>query len=218
MKKFMTILLPLAAAAATVAAQGLGGFKNQLAAPDGSYGSRIQITEHGTAASAVSSMQTNQSGVKIRGYRVRIFSDNSQNARSAGQNALSRFRELYPGIPADMTYDTPYFKVTVGNCLTAEEATILWGKIKDAFDRAFVAREEIPLSSFKESQSLLPDQFRRECRRKRVIFGAFDPGAASVIRKISTKPNFLPGKFIFRQKFHWITVPITNHFYTFAPE
>ena len=56
MKKFMTILLPLAAAAATVAAQGLGGFKNQLAAPDGSYGSRIQITEHGTAASAVSSM------------------------------------------------------------------------------------------------------------------------------------------------------------------
>lgn len=38
MKKFMTILLPLAAAAATVAAQGLGGFKNQLAAPDGSYG------------------------------------------------------------------------------------------------------------------------------------------------------------------------------------
>ena len=157
MKKFMTILLPLAAAAATVAAQGLGGFKNQLAAPDGSYGSRIQITEHGTAASAVSSMQTNQSGVKIRGYRVRIFSDNSQNARSAGQNALSRFRELYPGIPADMTYDTPYFKVTVGNCLTAEEATILWGKINDAFDRAFVAREEIPLSSFKESQSLLPD-------------------------------------------------------------
>lgn len=102
-------------------------------------------------------MQTNQSGVKIRGYRVRIFSDNSQNARSAGQNALSRFRELYPGIPADMTYDTPYFKVTVGNCLTAEEATILWGKIKDAFDRAFVAREEIPLSSFKESQSLPPD-------------------------------------------------------------
>ena len=130
MKKFMTILLPLAAAAATVAAQGLGGFKNQLAAPDGSYGSRIQITEHGTAASAVSSMQTNQSGVKIRGYRVRIFSDNSQNARSAGQNALSRFRELYPGIPADMTYDTPYFKVTVGNCLTAEEATILWGRSK----------------------------------------------------------------------------------------
>ena len=188
MKKFMTILLPLAAAAATVAAQGLGGFKNQLAAPDGSYGSRIQITEHGTAASAVSSMQTNQSGVKIRGYRVRIFSDNSQNARSAGQNALSRFRELYPGIPADMTYDTPYFKVTVGNCLTAEEATILWGKIKDAFDRAFVAREEIPR------------QFRRECRRKRVIFGAFDPGAASVIRKISDKTKFFTGKIHFSAK------------------
>lgn len=111
-------------------------------------------------------MQTNQSGVKIRGYRVRIFSDNSQNARSAGQNALSRFRELYPGIPADMTYDTPYFKVTVGNCLTAEEATILWGKIKDAFDRAFVAREEIPLSSFKDEPVASPRQFRRECRRK----------------------------------------------------
>lgn len=152
MKKLLTILLPAMTAASVTAAQGLGAFKSQLGTPDPSTGSRVQVTEHAAAASAISSMQVNQSAMKIRGYRVRIFSDNRQNARSAAESALSRFKELYPGIPAEMTYDNPYFKVTVGYCLTSEEAIILLGKIKDAFDRSLVTREEIPLSSFRESQ------------------------------------------------------------------
>ena len=39
-------------------------------------------------------------------------------------------------------------KVTVGNCLTMEEAIILWGKIRDAFDRAFIVPESMPLELF----------------------------------------------------------------------
>ena len=145
-------------------------------------------------------MQTNQSGVKIRGYRVRIFSDNSQNARSAGQNALSRFRELYPGIPADMTYDTPYFKVTVGNCLTAEEATILWGKIKRRFRPRIRRPRRDSVVVFQGEPVASPPTVPPGMPPQRVIFGAFDPGAASVIRKISDKTKFFTGKIHFSAK------------------
>ena len=72
-----------------------------------------------------------------------------QHARSQAESVMARFREIYPDIPAYMDYDNiPYFKVTVGNCLTMEEAIILWGKIRDAFDRAFIVPESMPLELF----------------------------------------------------------------------
>lgn len=73
-----------------------------------------------------------------------------------GQRGHRRFREIYPDIPAYLSYENPYFKVTVGNCLTSEEAIILLGKIRDAFDRAFLVREEISLSLFGETASSIP--------------------------------------------------------------
>ena len=101
-------------------------------------------------------MQAQPSGTKIPGYRVRIFLDNGQNARASANGAIARFREIYPDIPAYLSYENPYFKVTVGNCLTSEEAIILLGKIRDAFDRAFLVREEISLSLFGETASSIP--------------------------------------------------------------
>ena len=42
-----------------------------------------------------------------------------------------------------MGYDIPYFKVSVGNCLTPEEAIILKERVSATFPKAFVKREEL---------------------------------------------------------------------------
>ena len=36
-----------------------------------------------------------------------------------------------------MFYENPYFRVTVGNCLTLEEAIILKGRVSGTFPKAF---------------------------------------------------------------------------------
>ena len=146
MKKAM-IVWGLCLAVCSVQAQSLDAFRNKLRTPDVRYGSRVEVVEHGPAASAVRSAARPDGG-KIRGYRVRIFFDNSQSARTQAQQTMARFREIYPSIPVYMDYDDPYFKVTVGNCITYEEAVILCGKIKDSFELAFPIRVEIPLSVF----------------------------------------------------------------------
>ena len=158
MKKFGfgCIALLLALASAPLSGQTLDQFKRQAAQADPSYNSRVVATEHGSAATVVHSMQAQPSGTKIPGYRVRIFLDNGQNARASANGAIAPFREIYPDIPAYLSYENPYFKVTVGNCLTSEEAIILLGKIRDAFDRAFLVREEISLSLFGETASSIP--------------------------------------------------------------
>ena len=154
MRKAM-IVAGLCLAVCTVRAQGPEAFRNKLRTPDTKYGSRVEVVEHGAAASAVRSV-VRPDGGKIRGYRVRIFFDNSQSARTQAQQTMAKFKEIYPSIPVYMDYDDPYFKVTVGNCLTSEEAIILLGKIRDAFDRAFLVREEISLSLFGETASSIP--------------------------------------------------------------
>lgn len=125
--------------------QDLETFKRKLAVPDSLHRSRVLVSEAESAAQALRSMRQPTNEAKLHGYRVRIFFDNSQSARSLADSTLSRFKELYPETPAYMVYENPYFKVTVGNCLSLEEAIILWGRIKGDFDRAFVVREEFPI-------------------------------------------------------------------------
>ena len=60
--------------------------------------------------------------------------------------AEALFKETYPGIMVYPVYENPYFKVAVGNCLTAEEAIILKGKIASTFPKAFVKSEEFSMA------------------------------------------------------------------------
>lgn len=146
MRRQLFIVLMLSLASLTAEAQNLNRYKEKLQSSDPTYGSRVSVTEHGTAATAVRSMQNRSLPNELWGYRVRIFFDNSQNARTLANQAMTRFKEIYPDIPAYIVYDNPYFKVTVGNCLTEDEARILQGRIQGAFDRAFPIQEKIPMS------------------------------------------------------------------------
>ncbi|MFI3268366.1 MAG: hypothetical protein R3Y51_06590 [Rikenellaceae bacterium] len=90
----------------------------------------------------------------IKAYSVRIFFDNSQDARSGSEKAKKKFKELYPDTYVFDEYTAPYFKVTAGKFLTHEEAIILWGNILSEFPNAFVVNNYLPLSEFTNSKVL----------------------------------------------------------------
>ncbi|MDR0510396.1 MAG: SPOR domain-containing protein [Rikenellaceae bacterium] len=144
MKRLLICLLALPCGAAAQ----ISAVKARLAQP-GDNRARIVIAEDPAAARAVRSGEVQAKSV-ASGYRVRIFFDNSQTARQKAMETLARFKAAYPSTSAYMSYENPYFKVTVGNCITAEEAVALCGAISGEFDKAFIVREEIPLSAFKE--------------------------------------------------------------------
>lgn len=140
--------LPLIPAAG---AQNVQGVIRKLAVPDPTNRADVAVTQHGDLAEIVSGMEAVRKPDKISGYRVRIFFDNSQYARERAQHARSRFAELYPGIPVYMNYENPYFKVSVGNCVTNEEAITLWGRVKKDFETAFVTVDQIQVKAVAES-------------------------------------------------------------------
>lgn len=111
---------------------------------------RVRVVERGDAAQAVRAATPTNTAARLRGYRVCIFFDNGQDARAGAMEAKKLFEEQFPEIKLYMVYENPYFRVTVGNCLTIEEAVILKGKLAAHFPKAFPKAEELLLSDLLE--------------------------------------------------------------------
>lgn len=101
-------------------------------------------------------LQSN-AGRTIQGYRVRIFFDNQQNARGASEAAVGRFNSKHPGISAYRSFQSPFFKVTVGDFRTKSEAIELLENIKYDFPSAFIVKENINYPIVDRSNSYVVD-------------------------------------------------------------
>lgn len=82
---------------------------------------------------------------RIDGYRIRIFRDNSNNARARSEAVVSSFNEQFRSIPAYRDYDNPYFKVSVGDFRNKDEAMKFFIQIKRRYPNAYIVAEEINL-------------------------------------------------------------------------
>lgn len=102
------------------------------------------------------------------GYRVRIFFDNRQTARTASEETLNNFTALYPDVPAYRTYANPYFKVTVGDFRTKSEAMELLARIRRAFPSAFIIKENINYPVIDKNNAVVADTVKVLRPRKAV--------------------------------------------------
>lgn len=96
-------------------------------------------------------VQTLQGQQKIRnlkssgtpGWRVRVFRENSKNARQKSLELVQLFRNSFPNVPVYWNYESPYFKVSLGDFRTKEEAIRFLHKNKELIPSAFVVSEAI---------------------------------------------------------------------------
>jgi hypothetical protein len=79
----------------------------------------------------------------VPGYRIRIYSNLGNTARDESQSAKARFYELFPEIPIYREYDSPYFKVYVGDFRTKIDALNDFKRIKRYFRAAFIVPDKI---------------------------------------------------------------------------
>lgn len=107
----------------------------------------VSISEQGDAATIVEK-GLKAEPKKVSGYRIVIFMKNAQSARREAVAVQEEFGAQFADVPSYMTYENPYFKISVGNCTTPEEAMILLGRLKRAYPKAFVVRENINIEEF----------------------------------------------------------------------
>ena len=145
--RLTTIILTffaLLALGTTASAQSVEHMRQRLAERNDSD-SYVRVSEDDATASAVQAVENAKRATKVSGYRVVIYFNNGQDAGDNANQVLEDFRAKHPTINAYLVYESPYFKVSVGDCLSMEEATILMNSFIGEYPNAFPKREDILL-------------------------------------------------------------------------
>ena len=130
----------------TASAQSVDQMRRGLLTSSKQEGSVVVIEGDGVR-DAVKAVESQRRSKEVSGFRIVIFSDNSQYAGDNADAVLQEFKTMYPHINAYLVYESPYFKVSVGDCLSMEEAQILMAKILGNYPKAFPRRESIALEA-----------------------------------------------------------------------
>lgn len=105
--------------------------------------SEVKVHQSTNLKNAVDSRIRDNKSVQTDGYRIRIYFDNSQNARIKSEKIAAGFKSQHPGINVYRDYENPYFKVTVGDFRNKQDAQRFLNSIKGTYPSGFIVREKI---------------------------------------------------------------------------
>ena len=94
---------------------------------------------------------------KIQNLRIQIYSGDRENA----EQIIEEFIEIYNDTKADVIYETPNYKVWVGNYFTQLEADKRLIEIRKKFRSAFIFRPEL--------QEIIEDEIKKEEDQENLI-------------------------------------------------
>ena len=130
-----------------IAADSLKSGNAEANAPQVATRPTVEIHTHGDAKTIVNNTLYN-GAKKVKGFRILIYSGSSPSARGEASSARTRFSKLFNSLPTYMFYENPYFKVSVGNFRTVEEAQAKLERIRKYFPKAFIVHQTISVYEF----------------------------------------------------------------------
>jgi len=86
---------------------------------------------------------SNTKHANIPGWRVQIFQGTGHQAREKAAGAKAEFEKEFPDIDAYQVYETPYFKIKIGDCRTKYDAFRLKKKVESSFSNSWVVEDRI---------------------------------------------------------------------------
>ena len=106
-------------------------------------GSGVSVNQSSAMKSAFDSYVSANASKRITGYRIRVYYENNQNARNRSEAIARSISGTYPGIGVYRTFESPNFKVCVGDFRTKDEALKLYHALKSSYPTAIFLKETI---------------------------------------------------------------------------
>lgn len=148
MKRILLLILPLLLSAVALRAQDT----TSTAPVDSTLigreilsvlGADTKVDQTPTVRQALQDHIRANAGKAITGYRIRVFYNNDPSARSRSESIAAAIRLQFPGTPVYRSFESPNYKVTVGDFRTKDEAQYLYNALKSAYPTAFLIKESI---------------------------------------------------------------------------
>ena len=106
-------------------------------------GPGVTVNQSRTMRSALDSYVSNNAAKKLSGFRIRVYFDNGQSARTRSESIARSISNAFPGIGVYRTFESPNFKVCVGDFRTKDEALKVYHSLKGAYPTAIILKETI---------------------------------------------------------------------------
>ena len=106
-------------------------------------GSGVTVNQSRSMHSALDSYIANNAAKKLTGYRIRVYFDNGQNARARSESIARSISAAFPGIGVYRTFESPNYKVSVGDFRTKDEALKVFHSLKANYPTALLLKETI---------------------------------------------------------------------------
>ena len=106
-------------------------------------GSGVSVNQSSAMKSAFDSYVSANASKRVSGYRIRVYYENNQNARNRSEAIARTISGTYPGIGVYRTFESPNFKVCVGDFRTKDEALKLYHALKSSYPTAIILKETI---------------------------------------------------------------------------
>ena len=106
-------------------------------------GGGIRVNQSPAVRNALAAYIRSNSGKKIQGYRIRVFYDNSPQARTRSESVAAYIRSQYPEHGVYRTFESPNYRVTVGDFRTKDEALKIYMVLKSIYPTAYIIKENI---------------------------------------------------------------------------
>ena len=106
-------------------------------------GPGVTVNQSRAMRTAFDSYVAANASKKLTGYRIRVYFDNGQNARNRSEAIARSISNAYPGMGVYRTFESPNFKVTVGDFRTKDEALKVYHALKATYPTALILKETI---------------------------------------------------------------------------
>ena len=106
-------------------------------------GSGVTVNQSRSMRSAFDNYVSNNAAKKLTGYRIRVYFDNGQSARTRSEAIARSVSNAFPGIGVYRTFESPNYKVTVGDFRTKDEALKVYHALKATYPTALLLKDTI---------------------------------------------------------------------------
>ena len=106
-------------------------------------GPGAKVTQSATVRQALQKYVSANADKSISGYRIRVFYNNEPSARSRSESIEATLKNQYPGIGVYRSFESPNYKVTIGDFRSKDEALGIYNALKGTYPTAYIIKETI---------------------------------------------------------------------------
>lgn len=106
-------------------------------------GPGIEVIQTQTVRQALDRYTESNAQKPLSGYRIRVFYDNSPQARVRSESIEKTLRQQYPEVGVYRSFESPNYKVLLGNFRSKDEALRIFNQLKKTYPTAYIIKDNI---------------------------------------------------------------------------